>query len=351
MLKSRGAYTLGRRPALDGLRAIAVLAVVAAHANGWWMSSGQVGVTLFFVLSGFLITRLMLEEHQRSGRVDLRRFWTRRARRLLPAALLVLGAVGSLMLAAGQDMRPVFLGGLYVANLAKASGAHLGILEHLWSLSMEEQFYAVWPLAFVLLVKRPGAVMRWVLGAGVAAAAAWWLVVALSSDSAARVMFGPDTRVIDMLLGCLLACVIGYLPRRAFAPAAVAFAFVAVAIPGPVYGPLTMLPVALAATGLVGWAATAEGGIALAIVTASPLRWLGGISYGVYLWNYPVAQLMVGRAPLWATLLITLAVPVALAWASWRFVEAPLMATRAKPVSGRTAAAQTAVSNLSTVHA
>lgn len=229
----RPAGTGGRGiPALDGVRALAVLAVLADHAGVPGLSGGFVGVDVFFVLSGFLITSLLLDEHRRTGRVDLGAFWARRARRLLPALTVLVAAV-----ALGRRLfAPDSVGGLrydalsalgWVANwrfaAAKtdyfAQGGAASPLQHTWSLGVEEQYYLVWPLVLtavtVLLAHRSRASVRRLatlatvgvlatVGAIASAAEAVWL-----SGNAApgRVYFGSDTRAQALLAGAAAAAV------------------------------------------------------------------------------------------------------------------------------------------------
>src|SRR5438093_1585780 len=161
----REARRLGYRPALDGVRGIAIAIVVAFHAFGW-PAAGTLGVDLFFVLSGFLITTLLLEEHARSGRIGIRAFYLRRARRLLPALFALLVPFLLIALAAvvfrGSSPSALFLGLgaalTYTSNIVVAAdpSAVPAALIHLWSLGAEEQFYIVWPLLLVVLMRRGG---------------------------------------------------------------------------------------------------------------------------------------------------------------------------------------------------
>ena len=161
----RPAPQMGYQPGLDGLRAISVIAVIFYHAGFDWMHGGFLGVEVFFVVSGFLITSLLLEERERTGGVALRQFWLRRARRLLPALFAVLIAIGAWIALFGtaqqqSDMHRDFLPGLfYVANWGQIFGGaqyfgNFSPLRHLWSLAVEEQWYLFWPPIFVLLTRR-----------------------------------------------------------------------------------------------------------------------------------------------------------------------------------------------------
>src|SRR5262245_16186246 len=208
-------------PALDGLRGLAVAGVLGFHAGFTWMRGGYLGVSAFFTLSGFLICTLLLTEHDRTGGVDLRNFWSRRARRLLPAAIVAIGvAVVFGMLAASPSqitaLRADGLSALaYIANwhfvAAHQSYADLfaapSPLQHFWSLAVEEQFYLLFPLvvagcfAVSLLPRRLLALaLSLLIGGSVLA-----LVLVANPSHVERAYYGTDTRAAELLIGALLA--------------------------------------------------------------------------------------------------------------------------------------------------
>jgi len=207
-------------PAIDGLRGIALLGVLAFHANGA-LRGGYLGVDLFFVLSGFLITRILLAEQQATGRIDLRSFWVRRARRLFPALLALMPAIG---LYAYFLTPPAGLAGIradalstlgYVANWS-AIFSHRSYwelfrspspLEHTWSLAIEEQFYVVWPLVVFLVLRRFGARALFAVAAGLAALSMVAMVALFDPERTMRVYYGTDTRAATILAGAAFACV------------------------------------------------------------------------------------------------------------------------------------------------
>jgi peptidoglycan/LPS O-acetylase OafA/YrhL len=208
-----------RLPGLDGLRGIAVLAVIVYHADLGWLPGGFLGVDVFFVISGFLITTLLLAERERLGRIGLRAFWMRRARRLLPALFLVLAATLTLAVVLAPDevarLRGDTLAALgYVTNwylivrqqsYFEAMGRPSPLL-HLWSLAVEEQFYVVWPLvlaAGLLLVRRRGMLVASLAGATGSALLMAWLYRPGVDPS--RVYYGTDTHATGLLLGAALA--------------------------------------------------------------------------------------------------------------------------------------------------
>lgn len=288
-------YKLGYQPQLDGFRGVAVLMVLLGHIGISQVArAGTVGVTLFFVLSGFLITRLLVEERARAGRVDFPRFYLRRALRLFPAMVVFLTVVGIYGAVSGANA-PIGYPALYLANVAQAAGRDLGLVGHTWSLSLEEQFYLVWPALLVLAVTRRRALAM--AGIGVLASfGATILLIATDRSGLGweRINFGPDTRASALFIGCALgltidSCVrlraVGLLgPPSLAAIATIALVsrdksavFYLVALPlASVLGALVivyLLDGARAAARLAGW---------------QPLVGVGRISYGLYLWHFPV---------------------------------------------------------------
>jgi peptidoglycan/LPS O-acetylase OafA/YrhL len=319
---------VGYRPALDGLRGIAILLVMLTHAGVPNLdAAGSVGVTLFFVLSGFLITQQLSCEHEGTGRINLRRFYARRARRLLPALSLLLMAVAAYLLSSHQSLLPVLLAAGYVTNIANALGQTQGNLDHTWSLSLEEQFYLLWPLLLPLVARRGRPVLFLVLAATVSAAlrSGLWLAGA----PIYRIYSGPDTRADAILVGCALAFLATRVDTRWVNRAAIPSAIlmvVACTTPWAVFvWLLTPLPLASATLILCAERNAPK------ILTWRPLVLTGKISYGLYLWNLPVAlSLRSWHAPLWATGLALLVVNFALATLSWFIMERPF---RHRPVT------------------
>ncbi len=210
MSPSTATARLGYVPALNGLRGIAILGVLGVHLFG--LSGGFYGVDLFFVLSGYLITTLLLEEHDRTGLVSLRAFYIRRARRLLPAlgAVLVLIAVVGPMFYSPGLVASIVVSGLYAANIVRGFG-HSDFLAatpaaHLWSLAQEEQFYVLWPLALLALRRRltERRVMT-LLAAGFVALVMYRAALAGAGAGWHRLYYAPDTHMDGLVLGCLLA--------------------------------------------------------------------------------------------------------------------------------------------------
>ncbi len=370
-----------RWSALDGVRALAVMGVIAYHAGVKWVPGGLLGVDVFFVLSGYLITSLLLREVRGGGHVDLRAFWARRARRLLPALLLVLIAV--MLWAAldrSLDIRSIRLDVtsalLYVANWRFAyshqgyfsSAAAPSPVLHLWSLGVEEQFYLLWPLlvagvvAFVRLgprlarfvARRPasdptGSGRRSVFTLAVAGAAAstgWLVYGALHGTDASRLYYGTDTRALALLTGAALAACLP-LPKS---PRAVRtnihvvrrWSLVgALALGGLVYIFVTIsgqdrllyrggfLVVAVLVALVIATLIRAPRGPLSRLLGMPPLAHIGRISYGLYLWHWPVILFadnartgLTGVALLWTRIGISLA----LAELSYWLMERPILA-------------------------
>ncbi len=346
-------------PGLDGLRAIAVLAVIAFHEQFSWAPGGLLGVGLFFTLSGYLITDLLLGKWVSTGRLHLGNFWARRARRLLPALFVMLVVVTGWVTLLGRS-HLASLRGAVAAAATYSSNWYLIVvnqsyfarfappqpLDHLWSLAVEEQFYLLWPwllLVGLLCVRRRGASgARWLalptLALAAASAIAMYLLYHPAIDPT-RVYEGTDTRASGLLIGAALAMVwpsrraaqAGRMTSRLLdVPAVAGLVVIALMIwrvgqysPFLYQGGLVVLSVATAA---VVAAVACPGSLVGAALGWRPLRWIGVRSYGIYLWHYPVIVL---TTPAGATESLPrvagqVAATIALAALSWRYVEEPV---------------------------
>jgi peptidoglycan/LPS O-acetylase OafA/YrhL len=350
-----GPQRLGYRPALDGVRGLAIAIVVSFHAFGW-PRGGTLGVDLFFVLSGFLITRLLLEEHDANGTISIRRFYGRRARRLLPALFVLM--VPFLILAAvsaattGSLRSPLFVGVAstltYTSNIVVAadpSAVPAGMI-HLWSLAAEEQFYIVWPLLLLALIRLGGVrVVARALVVLLMVAVVYRLQLLIRGASIDRLYYGPDTHADSLLIGCAFAC---YVARRSL-PAwirtkgrarelasAVALALVIAAsvllaqIPQRLAYETQLLPTAFAlVAGFFVVCAVAGETVVARGLSLRPVVSLGRISYSLYLWHLPLLVAFAGvhRELGWRTI-TAVAVAVALAGCSRKFIEIPFLLRR-----------------------
>ncbi|MFD2333345.1 acyltransferase family protein [Cohnella sp. GCM10020058] len=344
-------------PGLDGLRAIAVIAVIAYHLDFGWASGGLLGVGVFFVLSGYLITDQIASELHRDGRLDLKGFWLRRARRLLPAMLLVMAAVLLYLLLFDRDRLPSLAGDVWSAVTYTSNWYlifhHVSYFEsfgppspfgHLWSLAVEEQFYLLWPLllpATAMLLGRRGKTALAVTAAA-AASAILMAVLYVPGEDPSRIYYGTDTRAFGLLLGAALALVwpsgrlSAGLTRRsragldAFGVAALLSVLLMMRYTSE-YDPFLykggLVLLSLCAAALVAVVAHPDSRLGVWL-GCGPLRWIGKRSYGIYLWHYPVIALSEkqvntdGPEPL--RIALQLAVSVALAALSYRYVENPI---------------------------
>jgi len=341
------------------VRALAVLAVMGFHEGASELSGGFLGVDIFFVLSGFLITDLLVTRYDAVGRLDLRDFWTRRARRLLPplAVMLVVVTAAASVIEPTQEtsLRLALLAAVtYTSNWYQilhhvsyfAAFSQLTApapLDHLWSLAIEEQFYLIWPLIlWFLLFRLNGRRSR--VTVTLLAAAASALVMALQyapGGDPSGVYYGTDTHASALLIGAALALAyplasLASLPaaqtKRLDAAGVAGLAVLAWAIGhfsgnDPAVYPVGLILAAVAAACLV--AAAAGNGVIAVITSLPPLRWVGVRSYGMYLWHWPVIALaaaLAGSGPTSAwTWVIETGVTIALAAASWRFIETPIL--------------------------
>jgi peptidoglycan/LPS O-acetylase OafA/YrhL len=326
---------------------VAILLVLVDHSlspltERSWGSLGSAGVEVFFALSGFLITALLLEEWADQGRISLRRFYARRARRLLPALAVLIAAMAVLrplvLRLSHVDLMPdPWPTILYLANWSRVAHHDLGALNPTWSLAVEEQFYFVWPLALL-------AVLRWRRGplvlASVVIIGSTLLRFTLDGDRV-RIYDGSDTQAGALMVGALLAILAhrGLRPLRVqpWVPAAVALASFGWAAIESVWASSVLVPTVVpVVTAVVIWAACSSPG--------GPLEWawlgyVGRRSYAVYLWHTPIAwlteALLGGKS--FAVLMLSVAVTFGVAELSWRLVEAPFLnrSRRSQGVEGK----------------
>jgi peptidoglycan/LPS O-acetylase OafA/YrhL len=337
---------------LDGLRTVAIAFVVLYHLHVPGFGSGFVGVNVFFVLSGYLITTLLLGEHARTGRIRLGRFWVRRVLRLYPTllAVVVVGAAlwwligdyqGSTMSALGAAAVAL----TYTGNIARAFfDESQGVFAPMWSLSMEEQFYIVWPPLLMLLIALVATrrVMVAVLGVLVVASvvASGLLFEAPGGSSTPAIYFSPVLNVAPLLLGCALALVMGSEKGRAAFQGRFGAVATWVGLAG-VVGSLAligsgwqqtvttftvMLPGVAVASALLIGGLVSRASLPARVLSLGPVAWFGrALSYPIYLWHVVFIALITPVVPGALGVLAVLAASVVTAWLSHRFVEGPAL--------------------------
>jgi peptidoglycan/LPS O-acetylase OafA/YrhL len=355
-----------RLPGLDGLRGIAVLAVIIYHADVSLLVGGFLGVDVFFVLSGFLITTLLIDELTQTNTVDRARFYMRRIRRLFPALFLVLFfsvlVSGLFVLDAAYHVRRdlpwaitfvlnwsyLFFEQSYFVNISRPP-----LLQHLWSLSVEEQFYVIWPILLVALYKvrigklAPRVKIFFVSAALAIASTAWMIHLSVTNgfpipNDPSRVYFGTDTHAMGLLVGCAAAALWRHeklnarlTPDRAAALNAIGlvslaglayfFVFVSELNEFLYRGGFLVLSLLTASLVLVA----AHPGLKFGAILGNPvLKWFGDRSYGIYLWHWPIFVLMRSGIDIqWAepiAFTAKIAIVLVVADLSYRFVEMPI---------------------------
>jgi peptidoglycan/LPS O-acetylase OafA/YrhL len=369
--------------------------VLADHGGIPGVAGGFLGVDVFFVLSGFLITSLLLDEHARTGRIALAGFWIRRARRLLPALIVTVLAV----VAARELFSPEATAALrddavaaffWVSNWAFvaqktdyfAQGSPPSPLQHTWSLGVEEQYYLIWPLLVItvawILARRSQRAVRWgVFGlAATGAIASAAAAILFTSDATLnRIYFGTDTRAQALLVGAAAAALLvrdwsaltvsgtlirsrwgrwvaRTLPIIGLAVLAAAARYATGGARDFRYG--VLIVVAMAAVLVVAPVALDQGGLVARALAWRPVVWLGAISYGVYLWHWPIFLALNGERTGWSGWLlfaVRCAATIAAATASWWLLEQPIRRWRPVivpllPLAGATAATAAAVTML-----
>lgn len=336
-------HSLRYRPELDGIRAVAVLAVLVFHVAQPARFAGFVGVDVFFVLSGYLITTILLRELEASSRVALGRFYLRRLLRLYPALLVVLVVTfGFAEKMSGGSVatqaKDTLVAATYTANLYQTYRHHwLGGLSHTWSLALEEQYYLVWPIVLALALRAGARRAQLALVLGVAALVT--AAIHVTDFSYGAVSYPIQSTSTGLLAGSALALVAGQIVHwwrpallTGFGIALLAVELVTfsltTAVPAGWYTPAAVVATTLVLAGTTG----RRDGLAHRWLSIPLAVWLGRISYGIYLWHYPVLRIVTGYVdlPKGVLFVLVLAVTLALAAASHRFVEAPFLRLKSK---------------------
>ncbi|RJS45080.1 acyltransferase family protein [Nocardioides cavernaquae] len=333
---SSGVWTLGRRPALDGLRAFAVALVLSAHVGiPGARPLGGVGVTVFFALSGFLITTLLLEERAQHGSISFRGFYVRRIRRLTPAlvACVVLGIALEVAFEGTVRWEQVAAALTYTTNLYVPSvGAWPGgPYDHTWSLAVEEQFYLLWPLALLALARLSRREILLFLPLCILGSAIF-RVLTYQPGTVGHSYVSLISRADELLIGAALAVAMHGRPPRLRSTTLVAPLLVAIVAAG-FWCPGLLMPtvVALLTAGVVQVAATSTP----RVLSIRVMTWLGQRSYGIYLYNTPVVWAVEHFGLPWQVAgTVIVAGSIALAAASYRWVEQPFLARRGSATQG-----------------
>lgn len=345
--------TQKRIPELDGVRGLAILAVLLFHLA--LIPAGYFGVDVFFVLSGFLITQILLSEQEQFGSISLRQFYLRRALRLLPALVVYLTVCLLLNLRVPLFSRSAWqvLGAtlLYYANWFRALVPYrigdlgLGPLNHTWSLAIEEQFYLTWPILLVILLRLEVSrrMIAALLGVLTLALFAYRMMLYRSGTSWWRIYFGTDTHADGLLIGCIAALCHQRLlamndrAKKMLQILTAAFCWVIAYLMmtlsfGPSYASMCAFLLVPAMTGIVILCVTvAPSPTARAVLTSPQARYLGKRSYSLYLWHYLITEHWLPTWPLPRIYAMPIAIGISLILAelSYRFVELPFL--RLKP--------------------
>lgn len=341
-------------PALNGLRGLCVLCVLIFHARMQWIPGGFLAVDIFFVLSGFLITALLLQEHARTGAISLVAFYSRRAARLFPALLLACGAfVIALTVRDGlsglnQATQETLLALLYLSNWARAFEWNAPyFLGHTWSLSIEEQFYLLWPIGLLLMLRHLR-INPWFSAIAVAVAIAlgsalWRAYLATNGASPNRLYNGLDTRLDGLMIGSALGVLwarghiarlyerlpaLGWQILAALALALMLWFIASMQLwldPRLYSGGMLHLYQWVTALFLLGLLGSTHG-VCQRLFTCRPALWLGTISYGAYIWHFPIYRMMqdAGLGPL-QVLLYGGSATLLLSHLSWVYLENPII--------------------------
>jgi peptidoglycan/LPS O-acetylase OafA/YrhL len=348
---------LGYVPGLDGLRAVAILTVVAVHvgvfADTRSLDGGFLGVQVFFVISGFLITVLLAEEHERHGRISLPAFYARRALRLFPAiAAAVVAAVAYASVAPHHQLRPTGKEALasifywdnwfHALRVGKAT-----ILLHTWSLSIEEQFYLLWPVLLIAGLRyAPRALPALALGGALASALARAVADLASSNDFStqlRLYFGTDTRADALLIGCALGLVWtrGLVDRAALLVSRLTVPAIAVlavlmwyeTVPSRSLYEIGLLACAAASAVLIANVVTGRPRLLVRLLEQPAMVFVGKVSYGLYLWHYVIFWIVRDHTPGWslgASIPLELACAAAVTTVSYYLLELPIVRRKAR---------------------
>lgn len=374
--------TSRRIPGLDGLRAFAVSAVILYHLVPAWVPGGYLGVDIFFVISGFLITTLLLQEHRRHESINITLFWRRRARRLLPALVVMLGGISSVALFIGGDILVSIgrqlLGALtfstnwieIIAGTNYFAAQTPQLFSNLWSLAVEEQFYLLWPFLLLILISTPWLLRQKYVGMvgslSLAIGSAIAMALLYDGQNATRVYYGLDTHLFGLMIGAALA--FWEYARTFTIPSRRLWAHVPFTFDWRGATFLLQLCGIVSITGLIvlmvvmneraAWTYTGglfgatllsaviimavanKNGILRHLLTLRWVEWIGVRSYGIYLWHWPIFILLAIVIPVsiytpWIVGLSTVALTIIIAAVSYKYIEQPVLQHGIRAVLGR----------------
>lgn len=321
-------------PFLDGVRALAVMVVLAFHCRVPGFDGGFLGVDVFFVLSGFLITTMLAKESAEKERIQFRQFYMQRALRLTPALVVMLAAYTALASLTNSNWstathwRDATLAALYLSDYAMAFWHVPNLIGHTWSLSVEEHYYLLWPLVLVFGLRLKRAWLIALLVFFYFADMVWRDTVFLQAGWQ-EAYYRFDTRLTGLLLGGISALSAPQLPQRWAAPLStlgLAIIFAAESLRwGNAATVIWGIPaVELASALLILGALNNTDSLTTRILAFRPIAFIGTISYAIYLWHYPIAKLLRDQWPWYQTLPVTLTLSLALATASYFLIEKPI---------------------------
>ena len=363
---SKSASYVPFNPGIDGLRAIAVLAVIAYHSGITRFSGGFLGVEIFFVISGYLITALLLGEYESNQRIDIKRFWNRRARRLFPALIAYIGGATALAYLTARDVIPTkgeilsAFGYIYnwfsiFQDVSYTDGfERKNFFHHLWSLAVEEQFYLFWPLLLWGLLSLAGKRLTFalVIAGIIGSSVLRWSLYEPFSDPL-RVYYGTDTRASALLIGAAVAFM--WRPWQSDKPAittpnalskTLIFVVGSASVAGLIWANMHYalfypnidslfrggMLITSALTALVIVVSVTPQSVLSKILGIRPMQWIGKRSYGLYLWHWPVFQLTRPRVDVdidgWQLFLIRIVVTLIIVEISYQFIERPIRERR-----------------------
>ena len=320
-------------PALDGVRAFAVVTVVLQHAEIPAIAGGFVGVDLFFVLSGYLITSILAEEAASTGQIAIGSFlWNRAVRLMPPLALLLvtLNILGPLFWPGEPIALITLLVAMYLTDYVSAFYGDFSMMLHTWSLAVEEQFYLLWPLAVLLLARFPKNGKVRALAIAYAAATLWRVANAWYFPEWSMSAYRLDTRASGLILGAIVATAKILLKGRAAdllgaASLAILLILILTLTPQPLPVAFVQPIVELAAAGLIVSLAAAENSAIHRLFSIRPLVYCGVLSYSVYLWHYPISRALLQYTADWRAILpLMLAASLMIAAMSYELLERPL---------------------------